>query len=260
MRKDVAKYLLTERSKAYRKLTSCLLHIKSEPTGNRIQVMPLYLLIVNCTYRKRRDIFRNARKPSCTQSNCNQTHSAKKLNFTLQQAMKTQSARTEVQLYSFFNLGARWGGWSASRSGRFTPGNKTRYPLYRRLAGPRGQSGKVRKISPQPRFDPRTVQPVASRYTDWAAQASDFRLYRFPYQVRCFQQSRFLQSVCFTGIIFRYFSSSLVTIPVDPGTTGIIQYFLFHTRWIPTHIIIIIIIVVVPVLKQQVTMYEGDAV
>ena len=46
-----------------------------------------------------------------------------------------------------------------------TPG-KTRYSLYRRLDGPQGRSGQVRKISPQPGFDPRTVQPVASRYTD----------------------------------------------------------------------------------------------
>jgi hypothetical protein len=29
----------------------------------------------------------------------------------------------------------------------------------------------VRKISPPPGFDPRTVQPVASRYTDWAIPA-----------------------------------------------------------------------------------------
>ena len=29
----------------------------------------------------------------------------------------------------------------------------------------------VRKISPQPGFDPRTVQPVAIRYTDWAIPA-----------------------------------------------------------------------------------------
>jgi len=28
----------------------------------------------------------------------------------------------EVQLYSFFNLGARWGGWSASRLHRLKPG------------------------------------------------------------------------------------------------------------------------------------------
>ena len=34
--------------------------------------------------------------------------------------------------------------------------------------GPQGRSGRVRKISPPPGFDPRTVQPVASRYTDCA--------------------------------------------------------------------------------------------
>ena len=46
------------------------------------------------------------------------------------------------------------------------PLGNTRYPLYRRLGGPQGRSGRVRKISPPPGFDPRTVQPVASRYTD----------------------------------------------------------------------------------------------
>ena len=39
---------------------------------------------------------------------------------------------------------------------------KTRYPFYRRLGGPQGRSGYVRKISPSPGFDPRTFQPVAS--------------------------------------------------------------------------------------------------
>ena len=46
------------------------------------------------------------------------------------------------------------------------PGKMTRFPLYRRLGGTQGRSGRVRKISPSPEFDPRTVQPVASRYTD----------------------------------------------------------------------------------------------
>ena len=46
------------------------------------------------------------------------------------------------------------------------PPAKTRYPLYRRLGGPQDRSGRVRKISPQPGIDSRTVQPVASRYTD----------------------------------------------------------------------------------------------
>ena len=48
------------------------------------------------------------------------------------------------------------------------PSGKTRHPLYRRLGGPQGRSGRVRKILPSPGFDPRTVQHVASRYTDWA--------------------------------------------------------------------------------------------
>jgi hypothetical protein len=51
------------------------------------------------------------------------------------------------------------------------PPGKTRYPLYRRPGGPQGQSGNVRKISPPPGFDPRTVQSVASRYTDCAIPA-----------------------------------------------------------------------------------------
>jgi hypothetical protein len=48
------------------------------------------------------------------------------------------------------------------------PPGKTRYPLCRRLGGAQGRSGRVRKISPPPGFDPRTVHPVASRNTDWA--------------------------------------------------------------------------------------------
>jgi hypothetical protein len=40
---------------------------------------------------------------------------------------------------------------SASRSVRFLPSGKTRYPLYRRLRGPQVRSGQVRKISPPQR-------------------------------------------------------------------------------------------------------------
>jgi hypothetical protein len=47
----------------------------------------------------------------------------------------------ELYLYSFFNLGARWGGWLAPCPGRFTPGKENRYPLYRRLGRPQGRSG-----------------------------------------------------------------------------------------------------------------------
>ena len=59
---------------------------------------------------------------------------------------------------------------SASRPGRSLPPGKTRYPLYGRLGGPQGRSGQVQRISPPPGFYPRTVQPVASHYTDYATQ------------------------------------------------------------------------------------------
>ena len=38
----------------------------------------------------------------------------------------------KVCVYSFFNLGAKWGVWSTLRHCRITPGKETRYPLYRR--------------------------------------------------------------------------------------------------------------------------------
>jgi hypothetical protein len=44
------------------------------------------------------------------------------------------------------------GEWSAARPDRFVRAGKTRYPLYRRLGGPQGRSGQVRKVSPPPGF------------------------------------------------------------------------------------------------------------
>jgi hypothetical protein len=52
-------------------------------------------------------------------------------------------------------------------------GKDKRYPLYRRVGGPQGRSGRVRKIPPPPPgFDPWTVQPVASIYADYAIPAN----------------------------------------------------------------------------------------
>ena len=64
------------------------------------------------------------------------------------------------------------GGWSTPGQGRFTPGKETRYPLYRRLGWLQGRSGRVRKTSLPPGFNPRTVQAVGSRYTDCAIRAN----------------------------------------------------------------------------------------
>ena len=59
------------------------------------------------------------------------------------------------------------GGWVVKAAPRPLKPRETRYPLYRRLCGPQGRSGQVRIISPPSGFDPRIVQPVASRYTDY---------------------------------------------------------------------------------------------
>jgi hypothetical protein len=47
--------------------------------------------------------------------------------------------------------------------------------LYRRLGEPQGRSGQARKISPPMGFDPRTVQPLASRYIDYATRPTVMR-------------------------------------------------------------------------------------
>jgi hypothetical protein len=46
-------------------------------------------------------------------------------------------------------------------------------PIVQEAGWPQVLSGQVRKISPPPGFDPRTVQPVASRYTDYATQPTE---------------------------------------------------------------------------------------
>ena len=58
------------------------------------------------------------------------------------------------------------GKWSAARPGRTLPPGKTRYPLYRWLAGPQGRSGRAENLV-RTGIRSRTVQPVVSRYIDW---------------------------------------------------------------------------------------------
>ena len=53
------------------------------------------------------------------------------------------SRRENIKTYSSFTLSLTsepdGGGWLTPRLGRFTPGKETRYPLYRRLGGPRAR-------------------------------------------------------------------------------------------------------------------------
>jgi hypothetical protein len=72
-----------------------------------------------------------------------------------------------IALLCFLDLSNRRGEGLESRPGRFLPPRNTRYPLYRRLGERQGVWTGV-ETSPPQRFDPRTVQTLTSRYTDWA--------------------------------------------------------------------------------------------
>ena len=64
--------------------------------------------------------------------------------------------------------------WSAAHLDRILPPGKTRYPFYRRLGGPQGRSGRAENLVPTG-IRSRTVQPVVSRYTDWANRTLPYR-------------------------------------------------------------------------------------
>jgi hypothetical protein len=79
---------------------------------------------------------------------------------------------------------------------------KTRYPLYRRLGGPQARSGCVRKISPPPGFDPRTVQSVAQSLYRLIAQS----LYRLSCRVHTCPEAQISYFDCLLLIyLFIYF-------------------------------------------------------
>jgi hypothetical protein len=58
------------------------------------------------------------------------------------------------------------------RPGHFTPG-KNPIPIVQEARWAPCTSGRARKISRRPNFDPRTVHPVASHYTDYATTAAE---------------------------------------------------------------------------------------
>jgi hypothetical protein len=87
------------------------------------------------------------------------------IKFTPEQATKAQRG-VEVSLYSFFNIGTKWG-WVV---------NDKPQPLYPRerpgthciggWVGPMTGLDGSGKSRPPPGFDPQTIQPLASRSTD----------------------------------------------------------------------------------------------
>jgi len=73
----------------------------------------------------------------------------------------------------FHDRGTRRGEWSATRPGRTLPPVKTRHPFYKKLRGPQGRSERAENLVPTG-IRSRIVQPVVSRYTDWATIIKEY--------------------------------------------------------------------------------------
>ena len=73
------------------------------------------------------------------------------------------------------------GEWSAARPGRTLPPGKTRYPLYRRLGGPQGRSGRVENLA-----------PTGIRSPDRLARSQS--LYRLSYRAHTISIKRHMKS------------------------------------------------------------------
>jgi hypothetical protein len=81
-----------------------------------------------------------------------------KVTFTLEQAMKAERGRRGITTISLASA-LDGGGWLTPRPDRFTLGKATRYPSYRRLGGPPGRCGRVRKTSLSPGSIPGPSNP-----------------------------------------------------------------------------------------------------
>jgi len=89
-----------------------------------------------------------------------------KVKFTLEQAVKAQRQSRGISLL-FFRLGARWGvGGQRHSPASLLPGKRHGTHCTGGWLGPRAGLDGCGKSLRRRGFDPGTVQPVASRYTD----------------------------------------------------------------------------------------------
>ena len=106
--------------------------------------------------------------------------------------------QTEVELYSFFNLGVRWVGWLTPDPDVFTSGEETRYQLYMRLGGPQGPFGRGAKnlTNPTP-SNFFTIRPEGHKMYNVHGQKSkgknNISIYKFSYDILTFHQQFLLQ-------------------------------------------------------------------
>jgi hypothetical protein len=99
----------------------------------------------------------------------------------------------EVQLSTFPLISALdGGGWQTPRPAVLTPGKRHGTHFTIGWVGPMAGLDGCGKSCPPPRCDPRTVQPVASRYTDYAIHV--ITIYKALSHSLCFLLQRVMMS------------------------------------------------------------------
>ena len=97
-----------------------------------------------------------------------------KVKFPLEEATKAQRGSIGMATLSLTSA-LDGGGWSMPHTGRLLhPWERTCTHCIGGWVGPRMSLDGCGKSRPPPGFDPWTVQPIPSRYTDWAIPAHIF--------------------------------------------------------------------------------------
>jgi len=109
------------------------------------------------------------------------------------------------------------------------PPGKTRYPMYRRLGGTQGRSGQAENLVPTG-IRSRTVQPLVSRYTDWATGPTLFTVRSLNKKNRTTKRINIVkikQNTSHVYLIIGSIASNIVQLTL--GVTQSFQFQLFYT-------------------------------
>jgi hypothetical protein len=138
--------------------------------------------------------------------------------------------RTGLHSYTLSLTSALDGVGGQRHASAALPPGKTRNPLYMRFCGPQDRSAQVWKISSPPGFDLRTVQPVVSRYTDWATHIINFYVPLFLFLLSCLVYIFFslFFNISYTISLLFHFPLS-VSYYVFPGFSLILSFLISPT-------------------------------
>jgi hypothetical protein len=141
---------------------------KGEPSNSNQQTFnsTMYLLLITLSKQKKNRI--NFKCENWSSSNKNYIHVIH-LTYFIKFLVKGKDKDSPVGSRGigllFQDLAARRDERSAARPGRILPPKKARYPLYRRLGGPQGRSGRAENYA-LTGIQSCALQSVVSPYTD----------------------------------------------------------------------------------------------